>query len=83
MARHKYIETTLRYDHTDDTTVKDFFNKRNNTQQSVQVKNIEKNELKETAEILKKLVDGKIDLEELSKDISSLIKISLFVSFLP
>ena len=72
MARHKYIETTLRYDHTDDMTVKEFLDRRNDEPQSAQAQNNEKTELKKTAEILQRLVNGEIDIEELAKEIGSL-----------
>jgi site-specific recombinase XerD len=70
MARHKYIETTLRYDHTDDMSVKEFLDRNNNKPQVTQ--NDDSDGLKETAEVLQRLVDGDIDIKELAKEIKSL-----------
>jgi site-specific recombinase XerD len=72
MARHKYIETTLRYDHTDDMTVKDFFDRNHDKSQSVLILNNEKTELQETAKMLQRLVNGEINLDELTKELGSL-----------
>ena len=70
MARHKKIESTLRYDHTDDRTVREFLDRRNNEPQATQ--NTERAELKETAEMLQRLINGEIDIKELAKEIESL-----------
>ena len=70
MARHKYIETTLRYDHTDDMTVKEFLDKRYNKSQEIE--SGDDDGLKEAAEVLQKLIDGEIDIKELAKEIELL-----------
>jgi len=70
MARHKYIETTLRYDHTDDMTVKEFLDRQYNKPQAIE--NADKDGLKEAAEVLQRLIDGEIDVKELAKEIESL-----------
>jgi len=69
MARHKYIETTLRYDHTDDGTVKEFLDREYKLQA---IENADKDGLKEAAEVLQRLIDGEIDIKELAKEIESL-----------
>ncbi|MCU0849747.1 MAG: site-specific integrase [Candidatus Thermoplasmatota archaeon] len=68
MARHKYIDTTLRYDHTDDTTVRDFLDRRHGEPTEGRG---EDDDLKQTAEILQRLIDGEIDVKELAKEIKS------------
>lgn len=60
----------MRYDHSDDMTVRDFLDRSDNEPQSMQ--NTEKTELKETAEVLHKLINGEIDIKELTKEIESL-----------
>jgi site-specific recombinase XerD len=70
MARHKYIETTLRYDHTDDMTVKEFFDKQNSKLQVLE--NDNKVGLKEAAEVIQGLINGEIDIKELAKEIETL-----------
>jgi hypothetical protein len=51
-------------------TVRDFLDRSDNEPQSMQ--NTEKTELKETAEVLHKLINGEIDIKELTKEIESL-----------
>jgi site-specific recombinase XerD len=70
MARHKYIETTLRYDHTDDGTVKEFLDRQYNEPQAIE--NADKDGLKEIAEVLQRFIDGEIDIKKLAKEIESL-----------
>jgi integrase/recombinase XerC len=70
MARHKYIETTLRYDHTDDETVKEFFDRHHDKPQEKQ--NGDNDGLKEAAEVLQRVIDGTLDIKELAKEIESL-----------
>jgi len=70
MARHKYIETTLRYDHTDDISVKEFLDRKYNEPQAIE--HADKDGLKEAAEVLQRIIDGKIDIKELAKEIESL-----------
>jgi len=72
MARHKYIETTLRYDHTDDGTVKEFLDRQDNDNRPQEMQNAGKDGLKEAAEVLQRLIDGEIDVKELAKEIESL-----------
>jgi len=56
-ARHKNIETTLRYDHTSDKMTKDYFNK-------VQSKNIDTLSAEDKARVwLDKLLSNEIDLK--------------------
>lgn len=70
MARHRYIETTLRYDHTDDMTVKEFLDRKNNKPKATI--NDDSDGLKEATEVLQRLIDGDIDIKELAKEIKSL-----------
>jgi integrase len=70
MARHKYIETTLRYDHTDDMTVKEFLDRKYNGLKTIE--NADNDGFKETAEVLQRLIDGDIDVKELARKIQSM-----------
>lgn len=61
MARHKHLETTLRYDHTDDNTVKEFLDKQNNGEEPHATEGIRIQN--RAVALVDKLINGELDTE--------------------